>query len=85
MSRYEGTQSLPDKSSALLTPSLENEKNRAGLKNDVDQVNDLLPYFDWALDEQCFQYKRDLLASLFSNKQGECMGTLSVLRAAATH
>jgi len=28
-----------------------------GLKNDVDQVNDLLPYFDWALDEQCFQYK----------------------------
>jgi hypothetical protein len=28
-----------------------------GLKNDVDQVTDLLPYFDWALDEQCFQYK----------------------------
>jgi hypothetical protein len=28
-----------------------------GLKNDIDQVNDLLPYFDWALDEQCFQYK----------------------------
>ncbi|HJT58162.1 MAG TPA: endo alpha-1,4 polygalactosaminidase [Ktedonobacteraceae bacterium] len=27
------------------------------LKNDVDQVNDLLPYFDWSLDEQCFQYK----------------------------
>jgi len=26
------------------------------LKNDLDQVNDLLPYFDWALDEQCFQY-----------------------------
>src|SRR5579884_3065159 len=26
------------------------------LKNDVDQVNDLLPYFDWSLDEQCFQY-----------------------------
>jgi hypothetical protein len=23
----------------------------------VDQVIDLLPYFDWALDEQCFQYK----------------------------
>jgi len=28
-----------------------------GLKNDLDQVQDLLPYFDWALNEQCFQYK----------------------------
>jgi hypothetical protein len=27
-----------------------------GLKNDGDQVVDLLPYFDWALNEQCFQY-----------------------------
>jgi hypothetical protein len=27
-----------------------------GLKNDLDQVSDLLPYFDWALNEQCFQY-----------------------------
>ena len=27
-----------------------------GLKNDLDQVRDLLPAFDWALDEQCFQY-----------------------------
>jgi hypothetical protein len=27
-----------------------------GLKNDVEQANDLQPYFDWALDEQCFQY-----------------------------
>jgi hypothetical protein len=26
------------------------------LKNDVDQAADLLPYFDFALDEQCFQY-----------------------------
>ncbi len=26
------------------------------LKNDLDQVTTLLPYFDWALDEQCFQY-----------------------------
>ena len=24
------------------------------LKNDPDQVNDLLPYFDWALTEDCF-------------------------------
>jgi len=28
----------------------------AALKNDLDQVSDLLPYFDWALDEQCFQF-----------------------------
>jgi hypothetical protein len=28
-----------------------------GLKNDVEQVNDLLPWFDWTLNEQCFQYR----------------------------
>ncbi len=28
-----------------------------GLKNDLDQVQELLPYFDWALNEQCFQYE----------------------------
>jgi hypothetical protein len=28
----------------------------AGLKNDLEQITDLLPSFDWALDEQCFQY-----------------------------
>jgi hypothetical protein len=28
-----------------------------GLKNDLEQATDLQPYFDWALDEQCFQYK----------------------------
>jgi hypothetical protein len=28
----------------------------AGLKNDVDQVQELEPHFDWMLDEQCFQY-----------------------------
>lgn len=27
-----------------------------GLKNDLDQIPDLLPYFDWALNEQCFQF-----------------------------
>jgi hypothetical protein len=27
-----------------------------GLKNDVDQVTALVDDFDWALDEQCFQY-----------------------------
>jgi endo-alpha-1,4-polygalactosaminidase (GH114 family) len=28
-----------------------------GLKNDLDQVNNLLSYFDWALDEECFYYQ----------------------------
>jgi hypothetical protein len=27
-----------------------------GLKNDLPQIRDLLPYFDWALNEQCFEY-----------------------------
>src|SRR5258705_316926 len=27
------------------------------LKNDLDQVAALAPYFDWALNEECFQYK----------------------------
>ena len=28
-----------------------------GLKNDLDQVRALQPHFDWALSEQCFQYR----------------------------
>ena len=28
-----------------------------GLKNDLDQIPELLPYFDWALNEQCFEYE----------------------------
>ncbi len=27
-----------------------------GLKNDPDQVSDLLPYFEWAMVESCFRY-----------------------------
>jgi len=27
-----------------------------GLKNDLDQIPDLVAYFDWALNEQCYQY-----------------------------
>ena len=27
-----------------------------GLKNDMEQIPDLLPHFDWALNEQCFEY-----------------------------
>jgi hypothetical protein len=33
-----------------------------GLKNDLNQINDLVRYFDWQLNEQCFQYNEcDLL------------------------
>jgi hypothetical protein len=33
-----------------------------GLKNDLDQVEELLPFFDFALNEQCHQYREcDLL------------------------
>lgn len=28
-----------------------------GLKNDLDQVETLVTHFDWALNEQCFQYE----------------------------
>jgi len=28
-----------------------------GLKNDLDQIPELLPFFDWVLSEQCFFYK----------------------------
>ena len=27
-----------------------------GLKNDLEQIDDLLPYFDWMLNESCFYY-----------------------------
>jgi hypothetical protein len=40
---------------------LANAAHRRGLsvalKNDLGQIPALLPYFDWALDEQCFQYQ----------------------------
>lgn len=34
-----------------------------GLKNDLPQVRELLPYFDWAMNEECFERNRcELLA-----------------------
>jgi|GEM_PF-1112253 len=36
------------------------------LKNDLDQIPDLLPYFDWALNEQCFQYRECSALSRFT-------------------
>ncbi|MDO8754310.1 MAG: endo alpha-1,4 polygalactosaminidase [Anaerolineales bacterium] len=36
-----------------------------GLKNDLSQIPDLITYFDWALNEQCFFYKECDALSLF--------------------
>lgn len=39
-----------------------------GLKNDLDQIPDLLPFFDWALNEQCFQFNEcDKLMPFITN------------------
>lgn len=41
-----------------------------GLKNDTEQIADLLPYFDWALNEQCFEYEEceDLVPFIAAGK-----------------
>jgi len=36
-----------------------------GLKNDLDQIPDLLPYFDWALNEECFSFNECQKLMLF--------------------
>ncbi len=38
-----------------------------GLKNDLDQVQDLVGVFDWALNEQCFEYDECALLLPFIN------------------
>ncbi len=38
-----------------------------GLKNDLDQIPDLLAHFDWALNEQCFEYDECHLLLPFVN------------------
>ena len=36
-----------------------------GLKNDLDQVDELVDYYDWALNEQCFEYNECSLLTPF--------------------
>ena len=36
-----------------------------GLKNDVDQINDLVTHFDWVLNEQCWEYNECHTLQLF--------------------
>jgi hypothetical protein len=38
-----------------------------GLKNDLDQVQALVAHFDWALNEQCFEYNECNLLTPFVN------------------
>jgi len=45
-----------------------------GLKNDMKQIPDLQSYFDWALNEQCFQYKACDDYQLFTNNNKAVFG-----------
>lgn len=40
----------------FLAAEAHKRKLSVGMKNDLDQVLDLVPYFDWALNEQCLEY-----------------------------
>ena len=40
----------------MIAQEAHNRNLSVGLKNDIDQVKVLAPYFDFAVNEQCFQY-----------------------------
>jgi hypothetical protein len=45
-----------------------------GLKNDVDQLEELVDSYDWALNEQCFQYKECEGYSVFTQANKAVFG-----------
>jgi hypothetical protein len=45
-----------------------------GLKNNLEQISDLLPYFDWALNEECFTYDECDLLSPFTQANKAVFG-----------
>lgn len=46
----------------FLANAAHERKLAIGLKNDLNQIPDLLPYFDWIINEECFSYNEcDLL------------------------
>lgn len=45
-----------------------------GLKNDLDQIETLSPYFDWALNEQCLQFKECDTLSPFTSQNKAVFG-----------
>ncbi len=58
--------------------SLANEAHKRnlsiGLKNNIDQVSELSSTFDWALNEQCYQYNECGVYSAFINKNKAVFG-----------
>lgn len=50
-----------------------------GLKNDLEQVDELVGYFDWALNEQCFQYEECALLLPFIEQNKAVFGVEYVL------
>ncbi len=44
------------------------------LKNDLEQVKDLVDYFDFAINEQCFQYNECEILKLFIEKNKAVLG-----------
>lgn len=50
----------------MIAQEAHNRNLSVGLKNDIDQVQALAPYFDWAMNEQCFQYKECGVYSAFT-------------------
>ena len=40
-----------------------------GLKNDLDQIKDLIEYFDFAVNEQCFEYNECEYLKIFIDKK----------------
>jgi hypothetical protein len=49
------------------------------LKNDLNQTQQLVPYFDWALNEQCFQYQECHLLNPFRSA-GKAVMTIEYKR-----
>ncbi|WP_020405380.1 endo alpha-1,4 polygalactosaminidase [Hahella ganghwensis] len=45
-----------------------------GLKNDIEQLTELVDHFDWALNEQCFQYNECEAYSVFTNADKAVFG-----------
>ncbi len=77
---YENDSGFPLKASDQLTynkniAAAAHARNLSvGLKNDVDQIKQLQPYFDWALNEQCYQYNECGAYSAFINNNKAVFG-----------
>jgi hypothetical protein len=50
----------------MIAQEAHNRNLSVGLKNDIEQVKLLAPYFDFAVNEQCFQYKECSVYTAFT-------------------